>query len=372
MRLIYSCLIFLTLLAARAEAVEVIFDTPSDDRWHYPFNFTPGNRGIGSTFGAIFEGFNDRDGALILAWDTSTEIDPNLGPDAYDIDSIRITLTNQANMFVGPDWPVDLTVDEWFTFDIDGDGFVNADGIARGEPGDVDGESDDGDPGRPMELFGAAFDPGAPFDESSWDETSIYIGGADAGNTPRNPFPFVFKETTFEKLHVEDNIKGLHNELLNVFEFTPVPWAVGEPIGYTPGSQNVPFDIVFDVDLTQSSGEVKRYFQEQLDRGRIIVIVTSLREADVMGPQSGFPSLYLKEGLFDVGSKAPALTIMVNACGATGDVNGDLTVDLNDVTTFVEVVLGIDTDPGNLQRADLNCDGVVDGRDIEPLLASIL
>jgi hypothetical protein len=42
--------------------------------------------------------------------------------------------------------------------------------------------------------------------------------------------------------------------------------------------------------------------------------------------------------------------------------------NLPDVPVFVAVLLGTDADPGQRQRADLNCGGTADGRDVQLLL----
>lgn len=363
--------IAILLTSPLAYAVDYQFDAPSDDRWHYPFNFSPGGRGQGSIFGAVFDGFNDRDAVLILAWDTSAQIEPGLGSDAYAIDAIRVTMTNQANTFVSPEWPIDSTVDEWYTHDANGDGFINADGVARGEPGDMDGESDDADSGRPIELFGAGFGSSGPFDEATWVESSIFVGGTGGGNTPRDPFPFVF-DISGNRLHAEDSVKGLHNETFGVTQYTPQAWAIGIPQNYTPGAQSTPFDITFDIDLSQTDELIRDYFRGQLDRGRIIVIITSLRETDIEGTAAGFPSIYMKEGLIDAGAKAAALSVSLSQCNSEGDVNGDSSVDVADAAVFVDVALGVVTDPDSLERADLNCDGNVDGLDVQILVDQIL
>ncbi len=317
----------LTSIPAIAADSEFVFDTPSDDRWQYPFNFTPGARPLGSTFGAPgVPGFNDRDGALTIAWDTTDDIEPGLGPDSYEILSITVTLTNQANEFINPEWPIDLTVDEWFTYV----------GIAEDE-----------DPGRPIELYGAGFGP--QLTEESWQESSFFIGSTAKGDVPRDPFPFVYQDETFELVHVEDNIKGLHNDELKVplcddpggvCPFTSIPWAIGEPVGYTPGMQFEPFDVVFDIDLNMSEGQVKKYFQEQLNTGRIIVSVTSLREADFQGPASGFPSFYMKEGVpLDPNARAGKLAVVLGAA-VTGDLDLDETVDLDDWSGYLDCLSG--------------------------------
>ncbi len=314
-------------VVAGAADTAFVFDTPSDDRWHYPFNFTPGFRPVASAFGAAdIPGFNDRDGTILIAWDTSEDIEPGLGAEAYEIQSIRITMTNQVNEFVSPQWPIDLTVDEWFTF--------------------VEGGVDD-DPGRPIELFGVAFGPATS--EALWNETTFYNGSSSTADLPRDPFPFVYQEETFEALHVEDCVKGLHNEGLStplcddpdgICPFTPTPWAIGVPTGYTPGSQVAPFDVTFDINLELSDGHVKQYFQEQLNNGRILVFVTSLRETAVQGPASGFPSFYMKEGVpLDPNARAGRLELVLGNA-VTGDLNSDEAVDLTDWSGFADCLSG--------------------------------
>ncbi len=362
----------LAVVTSAARGQQFDFPMPSDDRWHYPFNFTPGTRAITSSFGALFDQFNDRDGIVLVAWETGALIPPGMGPENYNIDSIDITLTNQANEFSIPDWQVDLTVDEWFTHDVNLDGIINADGIPAGEPGDTDGESDDPDPGRTIDLFGVAFDEGAPFTEATWIETSFYLGANGNGNVPRNPYPFEYDENG-NRLHVEDCVKGLHNEALGVFSFTPQPWAIGIPQGYTPGVQVTPFDVTFSVDLTLSGGGVKRYFQEQLNNGRIIVAITSLAEVAVQGSSTAVPAFYSKEGVPLNPNAAPAaLSIVLSDCAKDGDLDDSGTTDLGDIGLFAAVAVGNNSDPALQDAADLNCDGAVNGGDIPLFMTALL
>jgi hypothetical protein len=336
----------LALLAVAAAAGpppagELTFPTPSDDRWHYPFNFTPGQRPRAPCFGSVGNGtyplFNDRDGFLIAGWNTADGIAPGRCPERYDVRSIRVTATNTA----GAIWAVDRTADEWFTFDVNNDGRVNGDGVPRGQPGDRDGESSDPDPGRPLELFGAGFGPETSY--VTWRETTFYYGATDQVNAPRDPFPFVFQDKTLAPLHVEDNVKGTQNENLArpVYSFTPRPWAVGAPVGYAPGRQSVSFDVNFDVDLGLSDGAVRRYFQEQLSGGRVIVIVTSLQETIMFGGEPGsLPTFYTKESLgLEAGARAPHLTIHFE-WAVTGDADGDCDVDVYDGAALTRCLSG--------------------------------
>ncbi len=55
-----------------------------------------------------------------------------------------------------------------------------------------------------------------------------------------------------------------------------------------------------------------------------------------------------------------------------GDIDGDGDVDFDDVTSLVDVLLGIEGDPSFLARSDLNGDGAVDGLDVAPLVGILL
>lgn len=316
---------------ASAPVVGQTFDfaTPSDDRWQYPFNFQPGTRPTASVFSSLgtgnptFTGFNDRDGIILIGWNTSTLIPPGQGVGAYHIASIRVTLRSEP----GATWPIDASVDEWFSTDVNNDALVNGDGIPRGQAGDTDGESSDADAGRPIELFGVGFGPF--FTASNWTEFSGYVGGSNLGNGPRDPYPLVFQSGSGAAMHVEDHVKGLHNESLSppVFQFTPPPWAVGVPSGYTPGAQTVPFDVVFDIALPATGS----YFAEQLNSGKVFVSIASLTDTVVGGTPGGVPSFYMKEGLgLNPDARAPKLTIVLETA-QPGDTNGDGCVNLSDL-----------------------------------------
>jgi hypothetical protein len=346
-------------LASFVRAETFVFATPTDDRWHYPFNFTPGSRLNATTFGAPgIPTFNDRDGCMIIAWDTSTQIAPGQGPDAYAIDSIRVTLKNLSTA----NWQIDMSVDEWFTYDVNNDGQRNGDGLPRNDPNDNDGESDDDDAGRPIELFGVGFGPFTS--AATWTEFAPYEGSANDGDFPRDPFPFVFRDGTGEILHVEDNVKGLHNEpiLPDGTGFTPTPWAIGVPVDYVPVSQPTPFDVVFDIDLDLFDGDARRHFQEQLDAGRVFVMVTSLTEVAVMGDPVNVPNFFTKEAVGVLsGAAAPRLEITFSDA-LVGDLDGDGDVDLSDFALFGQCFGGANNPPAGscAPGVDADLDGDTD------------
>lgn len=312
---------------AFAQAQTFNFNLPTDDRWQYPFNFGGGGRATASLFSSLrsgipsFDNFNDRDGVNLIAWDTTALIAPGAGASNYNIQSIRITVTNES----GAVWPIDTSADEWFTNDVNNDGLINGDGIPRGQPGDIDGESDDLDPGRTLELFGMGFGP--TYTAAAWTQNSAYVGGTNVLYQPRDPWPLDYDPASNQPRHIEDHVQIGH--------FTPAPWAVGVPVAYTPGAQNVPFDVVFDVNLSLSGGLVRQYFQQQLNTGRVFVSLSSLADTVQGGTTGGVPSIYQREAVGLPGAKAPQLTIVLAPATTPGDVNGDGCVNLTDLALLL-------------------------------------
>ena len=56
----------------------------------------------------------------------------------------------------------------------------------------------------------------------------------------------------------------------------------------------------------------------------------------------------------------------------TGDVNGDSKVDVNDVTTIINYILGKNPSPFNNGNADVNGDGNIDVLDVTAVINIIL
>lgn len=55
-----------------------------------------------------------------------------------------------------------------------------------------------------------------------------------------------------------------------------------------------------------------------------------------------------------------------------GDVDGNGSAELADLPLFINVLLGLDTDPMHVAASDTNCDGTVDGLDIQGEVAILL
>jgi hypothetical protein len=76
----------------------------------------------------------------------------------------------------------------------------------------------------------------------------------------------------------------------------------------------------------------------------------------------------------DAGGSRQYTSIVELVCrGAlTGDFDGNDVVDYADLGVFVDVLLGLETNPVLILTADLNGDGASDGRDIQPFVAPLL
>ncbi|MCA9254237.1 MAG: hypothetical protein KDA33_01310 [Phycisphaerales bacterium] len=55
-----------------------------------------------------------------------------------------------------------------------------------------------------------------------------------------------------------------------------------------------------------------------------------------------------------------------------GDLNDDGAIDFDDAELFTGVLLGVDADPLHVARADTNCSGAVDGRDLQFFIESLI
>ncbi len=77
-------------------------------------------------------------------------------------------------------------------------------------------------------------------------------------------------------------------------------------------------------------------------------------------------------GGFTLSGDIPSVRIAQWLPACVGDFDKDRDVDLDDLNTFVAVLTGTDTDPGHLETADINGDGVADGLDTQLFVDAIL
>jgi hypothetical protein len=323
---------------ATADDFDISMNTTSD-RWMYPFNISPGIRPGGSVFGYVpypvpaEQNFDNRDGQVIIAFDTTDLIETNAGVSNYRIDSlvVEITLSGQLSS------PVDETTDDWKTY----------------LPNSSKDWVSDSDAGRPIELFAAGFRFG--YTRDTWTDDAPFSVTGPIGTLNRTVFS------------AEIMTDGSLDDVSSSFaaEFTPNPLAVATFPGYSPGDTAPEGAIArFEIDLT--APENAGWVAESLDAGRIIFAVTSLVTA-AQGDAT-LTQFYLKENpLVTAGARDSASMAVVGAieegCPLTADFTGDCKVNGADLGLLL-AAWGTD-DP----IYDLSGNSIVGGEDIGLLLA---
>ncbi|MFD2255159.1 hypothetical protein ACFSSA_00595 [Luteolibacter algae] len=265
----------LTCSAAAGESVTLTILEPSEDRWMYPSNGTPGFRAQASTFSALPAAGDqdDRFGQFIVKFDTeSAGIPTGLGAENYEINSISLSaVIAQDRLF-----RYDPSEDHWSTY-----GYLAL---------------PDADSGRPLELFGTGFRN--ENEASTFTETSPM---GDASRGKRNAYALGFDPSGAPR--------DVSNNVTDGFE--PAPWAIAEISGLSTGDL-VPVDTTVIYHISHGQADIGRYLRESLNQGFIWLTVTSLHPALQQGGE--FVSYYTKEDpvheLF--GDSAPRLSISYN------------------------------------------------------------
>jgi hypothetical protein len=272
------CLTMVALLSAvdvSAAGSPVVIAEPSQDRWMYPSNSTPGTRAQASTFSALpgSAGLDDRWGFYLFAFHTAAVIPAGLPPGIYQIHSIKVRATiGQERLF-----RYDPSYDSWLT---------------HGTP-TVPASVADGDAGRPLELHGAGFR--GTWTSSTFLETSPY-GSSIPGN--RNAYPMGFDAAGVAR-DVSNNITG---------QFDSVPWSIGKTHSLA-AEEWVPIDSTFDFDVDTALPGVNHYLRQGLATGRVWFSLTSLHPATQQGGE--FVAWYTKDDIYHqlFGGLAPQLVM---------------------------------------------------------------
>ncbi len=260
------------------ELVEASLDSPSQDRWNYPFNATPGTRARASLFqSADPEVGIDRHGTYIVGFDTTDIVPTGNTPGVYQIVAAQLRVLTSDNFEV----PYDPSYDS----------------AATHLPDTNDAYIADEDPGRPIHVFGAGFRHG--FDSTTWDETGSY---APEDSSERTVFPA---------------IRGANGEAVDVtlaVDFTDpqdiTPFATGTLSDIAPG-ELIPHDawMTFDVDLSEPS--TIAYLQDGLANGNLYFTLTSLNSGG--REVRSFPEFHTKDSLL---GEAPQLSLSVRIVDA--------------------------------------------------------
>jgi len=333
-------MVIVAALGGQVRADVFHWQEPSIDDWFYPGTLAPGTRTLAPTFyaaGAPGTPFDPaRRGTTIAAFHTEERIETGLPLARYQVNSIRVTLTNAPG---NGNIKYDDTYDSY------------ADLEAGTDP----------DPGRPIELYGVGFahdyerfGHGAlDYLPPEFEEGSLQC----AANGGYVIFP-VGDDGTGRLTDVYNSPTGGYNALLDTSGNPPWdtrPWAIGEFPGLSPGA-DVPYEstALFDVDLTLPG--VLDYVRQSLHDGTLGFFFSSLHSPAGHSGTVTYPQWYNKE---HAAGQAPTLEIDVTVLPPqlTGDTNGDGAVDLVDLNnvrnSFGSTGLNVVGDTNGDQLVDL-------------------
>lgn len=354
--------LFVAALPLTARAADASWSTPALDTLAYLNASNPGGRGLGSSFANIFqfdEGSGEflpntvsdpaRLGTTLVAFDTSTQIETDLTPNLYDVDSVTFTVTA-------------CTLAEFCTsgyyYDDTADTRDEILGLASG------------DVGRPMELYGLGWREGYvgfDFSGTSGDPTLF----------PESTHPYATGEYVAYPIVGDAGQPGLYHDVSNsvtggfsatepdnfVEPFEPLPWAIGTT-DLSPGdpiTEDATFTFVLDLDLPG----VRPYVQQSLADGAMAFFVSSLHETGEQGEGGGYPQWYLKESdgsIFYPGSIPATLSLDYEILEGSvpGDYDGNGSVGPEDYDKW-RLDFGQSVAEGT--GADGNSDGMIDAAD---------
>ena len=310
------------------------------DRWMYPFNATPGTRPGGSVFGYLpypaETSFDNRDGQMIVAFDTTGLVPAGEGAENYEIDQLQLQMTLKGELSS----PIDLTVDEWNTY----------------LPATAKDWEPDEDAGRPIELYAAGFR--YDYTRVNWQEDDPFSDQGAFGTNHRSVFSAGIAEDG-QLFEVSSNFND---------GYTSQPLAIGSFADYAEGDIAPEGAVaIFNIDL--SAPEVRGWVGESLNEGRIVFAVTSLVPASQ--GDGVLTQFYLKENpLVEAGVRDAGVLCLggriSEGCSIPADFDGDCDVDGGDLGLLLSLW---GTCPAPC-AADLNNDGFVNGADLGQMLSS--
>ncbi len=275
--------------------VEVSITAPTWDRWMYPYNFQPGERVAGPTFGAYGSTYyDDRAGQNLISFDTRESITDGLGAGSYDIISGRMTImVLDNNTFYDP------TPDSWQTW-------LGA---------------EDDDLGRACIISGAGFRGGYDGwsfgDDGDWGVVEHY---------GRNVYPIGF---------VDGDPVDISRNLAEGWD--PKPFGVGETDEVSIG-EPMPDLTTLTFELDTSDPDIQCYLRNALDDGLLSLVLSSLHYGSHDG--GSYPQFIMQEnslvfaGLAN-GSGLELEVVVTQPSSVAGDINNDGGVDVSDLLRVI-------------------------------------
>ena len=329
------CLAPLSSLAS-AQDFQGTIEVPSADRWNYGFNQTPGTRTIASAFGytgTLYE-FDDRDGLITIAFDTSQLVPTGAGEERYLINSIEFEITLSHDFSSG----YDPTQDEWQT---------------HLQPEDPEYVADE-DVGRPVELFATGYRNG--YSSATWTE--------DAPFSPTGPFGEEVRNAFAVELLPSGSEQDVSNSVLT--GFTPTSLAIGQVDGVEVGGV-IPEGTALRFVVDTSLQENQAWLAAGLEEGRLIFTISTLLEAEKQG--GDFIEFYMREHPLVSADVRSAGTLslsgsIIEECDQPGDLNHDCVINGADIGLLL-AMWGTSNPDG-----DISGDGYVNGVDLGLLLAA--
>ncbi len=334
----------LPVAAALGANVTVSYSQPSLDRWEYPFNFSAGTEGRAPLFAALLQpGFDDRDGELLVGFDTDGDIATGKGRQSYKI--LKATLK------------VYVENDQEFHYDPTPDPLASS--FAPNDPRYLA----DIDLGKPTEVWPVGYRNGytaATFHEDSPFGGTPLVAPAEGA---RNVFPALLdydQSATDMARQVRLKLPGIPMGLARLYDFDN--GAELPPGVFVPQATEIRFE------LAGVSSNNYVYLQNCLNTGRVRLLVTTL-EPTSGGPGGGtggvtYPRIYTRENAAAALGVAPQLILDV-AITCAADFNGDNVVDDSDFSIFVGAY-----DALLDARCDLNGDFVTDDADFSMFAAA--
>jgi prepilin-type N-terminal cleavage/methylation domain-containing protein len=350
--------------AAGARAASASWASSNLDVFVYPNAVSAGMRALAPTFTGGLEiapqsgefatrTLQDpaRVGTALVAFDTSTQIEPGHAASRYAVNSVTLTATWTAD---GADSTTLLYDDEPIS---------QAEILAEYSSGGVSAR-------RPMELYGVGFRGGFTGFEFTgvagpplMDELT-HPFSAEGGGYITYPIvgdalqPGAYVDVTNSVTGGYSATEGDHL----TEPFTPTPWAIGQA-DLSPGAV-IPDETTFTFDLELDAPGVRDYVQQSLADGALGFILSSLHESAEFGAGGGYPKWYLKEsaGFPYFSTTPPTLSIdyTLLADSLTGDYDASGTIDDADQAKW-KSEFGTTVLPGS--GSDGNGNGVVDAAD---------
>lgn len=324
-----------------AQMISVNQSQPALDRWNYPFAANPGGQPNAAIFGAVTANgfdpsFDNRDGQMVIGFDTSSAVEAGLGQWSYIVHSATVFLTVEA----GNAFRYDPTPDSYQSW------------LPPGDPQYLP----DSDLGRPVELFGTEFRYG--FTATTYGKSAAYSPLGPFGKGVRTAYPVAFQG--LECSDISNNVDAL---------FDPHVFAVATTTAVAQG-EFVPAGTEMRFELEVSDPHINRWIRRALDHGMMDFSVASIFMAEQQQKTPSYPRFHTKESLFVQAGlvNAARLQMVVEipaAPLAAGDIDRNGVVNVDDLLAVLGSWGACPCCP-----ADINADHAVNVDDLLLVLAT--